>query len=329
MIGIVYHPDFNKYDLGLEHPLVGDKPGKTIELIKQKKLERKIDFFQPEKATEEDLIKAHTKKYIEIIKNLSKTGGMLSLDTPAPKGIFEIASLAAGGSKLCGKKVFEEYKIMMNPLGGFHHAGKNTSSGFCFFNDIAVTIEYLRFKHKITRFLVLDTDVHHGNGTQEIYNEDPSVLNISIHQDGKTLYPGTGKISDIGKNQGIGYSVNLPLPPGTGSKPYLNSFEELIPPLIEQFKPEVIIWQSGVDTHHSDPLADINLSYQTFYTISEHMKKYSEKTCEKLIVLFGGGYNSEASVKSYYNIICALLEIEEHEHEFDRSYLRKYHHKLI
>ncbi|MGF3554068.1 MAG: histone deacetylase family protein [Thermoplasmatota archaeon] len=306
--GITYHEDYNKYDLGAGHPLIGDKPRKTIEFLKEKSLMKEIKLFTPEKAKEEDLLRVHTKSYVDLVKELSKTGGMLAIDTPAPIGIFESASLAAGGTILGGEKLFEGFNCVINPLAGFHHAGKNRSSGFCFFNDIAIAIEYLREKQKLKKFLIVDVDVHHGNGTQEIYYDDKTVLNISFHQDGRTLYPGTGFINEIGGDNAKGFTVNLPLPPGTTGKSYIEAFKEIVPPLTKQFKPEIIVYQAGVDTHHSDPLADLLLTYQTYYDLAKHMIELSNITCKKLLVLLGGGYNSSTCIISYYNIICGLLD---------------------
>ncbi len=323
MIGITYHKDYDKYDLGLDNPLIGDKPKKTMEFFKTKNILKEIKTFIPEHAKYEDLIRAHDKKYVEKVKELSKTGGKLAGDTPAPKGIYEIASRSVGGSILGCKNLIGKYKIMCNPLGGFHHAGKDKSSGFCFFNDIAVSIEYLREKHNFKKFAVIDLDVHHGNGTQDIYIEDPNVLNISFHQDGRTLYPGTGRLKNIGKNKGKGYTVNLPLPRSTATASYLISFNQIVPPLIEQFEPEIIIYQSGVDTHYTDPLADLDLTYQAFYYLSEKIRKLSKKGCDNLLVLFGGGYNSHSSVISSYNIMCGLMNRKNFIKEEDsRSHFR-------
>lgn len=317
MHGIVYHEDYNKYDLGIEHPLVGDKPKRTMDLLKEKNMLKDVKEFLAEKATEKDILRAHSQEYVNKVKALSKTGGMLAADTPAPIGIFQTASIATGGTVLAGKKLFEKYTVMSNPLGGFHHAGRNSSSGFCFFNDIAVVIEYLREKNKIERFAVVDLDVHHGNGTQDICCRDPTVLNISFHQDGKTLYPGTGAVDFIGKEEGEGYTINLPLPPGTGTASYLTAFNDIVPPLLEQFKPEIIIYQSGVDTHHTDPLADLYLTYQAYFYLANSMLKLSKEMCNKLLVLFGGGYNSDSSIVSYYNVMCGLLELEHYAKEQD------------
>jgi acetoin utilization deacetylase AcuC-like enzyme len=305
--GIVYHEDFNKYDLGVGHPLIGDKPRKTLAFLKEKSIMTELKLFTPEKATEEDLLRVHTKAYVELVKELSRTGGMLAIDTPAPIGIYEHARLAAGGTILSGEKLFEDFNCMINPLAGFHHAGKNESSGFCFFNDIAIVIEYLREKHKIKKFLIVDVDVHHGNGTQEIYYDDPYVLNISFHQDGRTLYPGTGFINEIGGDNAKGFTVNLPLPPGTKGSSYLEAFKEIVPFLGKQFDPEIIIYQAGVDTHHTDPLADLLLTYQTYYHLAKQMIELSNSTCKKMLVLLGGGYNSSACINSYYNVLCGLL----------------------
>jgi len=315
MIAIVYHEDYNKYDLGVDHPLIGDKPRKTIEFFKEKSILNEITVFTPKMATEEDLLRVHLPGFVNRVKGLSQTGGMLALDTPAPKGIYEHARLATGGTILAGKKLFEGFQCTVNPLAGFHHASRGLSSGFCFFNDVAIVIEYLRDKFGLERFLIIDLDVHHANGTQEIYYDDPTVLNISFHQDGRTLYPGTGAIEKIGRNSGEGYTVNLPLPPGTESTSYLQAFDACIPTLTRQFNPEIIIYQSGVDTHHSDPLANLSLTYQIYYHLARRLAKLARSTCDKVLVLFGGGYNSSASVRSYYNIMCGLLGRKEYFQE--------------
>lgn len=313
----MYHEDYNKYDLGIDHPLIGDKPRRTIEFFTQHNIMKNVKMCTPKKATEKDLLRVHNPRFVDRIKHLSKIGGTLAGDTPAPKGIYDIARLVTGGTLHAGEKLFQGYHCMVNPLAGFHHASRSFSSGFCFFNDIAVTIEYLRNKYKIQRFLVIDLDVHHANGTQEIYYDDPTVLKISFHQDGRTLYPGTGSIEKIGKDSGEGFTVNLPLPPGTGSKSYINAFRKIVPLLTKQFNPEIIICQSGVDTHHSDPLANLCLTYQLYYHLAQNMMRLSSNTCNKLLVLFGGGYNSIASVTSYYNIMCGLIGRKEYIKEKD------------
>jgi len=317
VIKFYYHERYNEYDLGENHPLIGDKPRRTLNFLKKRKIDRYLEIKEPKPCEEKDLLRVHTREYIEKVRFLSRIGGYLSIDTPAPRGIFKVASLACGGSKEGGESLLKDSKISINPLGGFHHASRDASSGFCFFNDMAITIEYLRDRYRLKRFAVIDLDVHHANGTQDIYYKDPDVLLISFHQDGRTLYPGSGFIEEIGENEGKGYTMNLPFVPGSGNESYKRAFDEIVPDIVLQFKPDIIIYQSGVDTHHSDPLADILLTYHIYFYFAREIKKLSEKTCNKLLVLFGGGYNSDASVKSYYNIVCGLLGVEEIVREED------------
>jgi len=328
--GIVYHDDYNKYDLGVGHPLIGDKPRKTMAFLKEKSIMTELKLFTPQKVTEKDLLRVHTKEYVDLVKKLSITGGMIAKDTPAPIGIYEYASLAAGGTILSAKKLFRGFNCMINPLAGFHHASRNASSGFCFFNDIAITIEYIREKYNLKKFLVVDLDVHHSNGTQDIYYDDQTVLNISFHQDGRTLYPGTGKLDEIGGDNAKGYTINLPLPPGTSRDSYLDAFKEIIPSIATQFKPEIMIYQAGVDTHHSDPLANLLLTYQTYYHLANQIIGLSNNICKKLVVLLGGGYNSNACLISYYNVICGLLDKDQYiKEEETTDYNAEYIKNLI
>ena len=309
MLAVAYHDDYSKYNLGEAHPLLGDKPRKTLEFLREKNVE--MNIFEPEPVTYEALLAVHSKDFVEEIKNLSESGGMLAVDTPAPKGIYNTARTACGGTKIMGVKVMENFFCGVNLLGGFHHAGVDNASGFCFFNDIAVAVEFLRKKYDIKRFLVVDLDVHHCNGTQEIYYKDDSVLVVSMHQDGRTLYPGTGFIDEIGDDNGKGFNVNIPLPHGTGNEGYLYAFDEIIPGIAEQFRPEIIFYQSGVDTHHSDPLANLNLTFDVYHDLGKRMKDIATNTCKKLVVCLGGGYNLEQSVKSYYNIVSGILGLND------------------
>ena len=142
MYGIVYHDDYEKYDLGSNHPLVGDKPKKTLEYFKQKGLLKELKLFNAKKATEKDLLRVHGEYYIKKVKDLSKKGGFLSFDTPAPIGIYDVALIPTGGTILAGEKLFKGFTCMANPLAGFHHASENISSGFCFFNDVFCHVKF-------------------------------------------------------------------------------------------------------------------------------------------------------------------------------------------
>lgn len=310
MLSVAYHEKYSEYDLGEGHPFLKDKPKETLKFLKEKGIELKI--LTPEIVEEEIILKVHSKKYLERVKKLSKDGGFLSLDTPVKKGIYDIARLSVGGTILISE---EEDNYGVNLLGGFHHAGKNHSSGFCFLNDIAIAIEFLKERNKAKKFLVIDTDVHHGNGTQEIFYDRNDILKISIHQDGRTLYPGTGFINEIGEGIGRGYNINIPLPPLTCTKEYIFAFEEIVPKIAEQFSPEIIFWQSGVDTHHSDPLANLQLTLDAYYILGKKVKEITEKTAKKLVICLGGGYNPKICAKAYYNIISPFVNGGEEKEE--------------
>jgi acetoin utilization protein AcuC len=156
----------------------------------------------------------------------------------------------------------------------------------------------------------------------DIYFRDSTVLNISIHQDGKTLYPGTGSLKKIGAGKGEGYTVNLPLPPHTGSDAFIKAYDQIIPTLTHQFNPEIIIYQAGVDAHHSDPLADLDISVQTYYRLAKAIHSLSQQYSQKLLVLLGGGYNSESCISAYENVFHGLLHHEKCRVEKDPNHAK-------
>jgi acetoin utilization deacetylase AcuC-like enzyme len=311
--GIVYHEKYLQYNLGLGHPESPERLKKIMEVLK--KIMDKLESLRPSQASEEDLLRVHTKGYIEKIKKMSQVGGALTLDTPVPSEVYEIAKLSAGGAILAGKSVCEK-KVdnafaLIRPPG--HHAGKDFGGGFCFFNNIAIMIEYLRAKHGLKKFAILDWDVHHGNGTQEIFYTDPSVLYFSTHQ--SPLYPGTGMIDDIGEGKGKGYNVNVPLNPGTSGASFLYILKELFIPLTQEFKPDIICVSAGYDAYFNDPLASLNFTIKTYADATKLVKNIVEKVCDgRVVIALEGGYNLEAlshGVLATISILSGLNEVKE------------------
>ena len=188
-VAIIHHKKFIEHELGFGHPERPERLVATLELLRNIIDEKKIFLIEARSATEDDLVRVHTDEYVERVRRLSEIGGMIDLDTPAPKGSYERALMAAGGALLAGELVadgsYESSFALTRPPG--HHAGMNYGGGFCFFNNVAVMINYLKEKKGFKKFLILDWDVHHGNGTQDIFYRDPSVLYFSIHQ--MPLYP--------------------------------------------------------------------------------------------------------------------------------------------
>jgi acetoin utilization protein AcuC len=213
----------------------------------------RVRLIQPQPASKKDLLKVHDEKYVDLIFDLAEAHEPYDLETPVTPQILEAALLICGSAMVCGKAVMQKRSPRAISVGGgYHHAGKNYGGGFCLFNDVAVLTEYLRAEFRVKRFLILDYDVHFGNGTSDIYYRDPTVLYISLHQDPRTLYPGTGFTSQIGQAEGIGYNINVPLPPGTGDATYLYALNEIFVPLAEEFSPDIIIANGGSDSHFAD-----------------------------------------------------------------------------
>lgn len=179
------------------------------------------------------------------------------------------------------------------------------------FNDIAVLVEHLRDKYGLKRALILDYDVHFGNGTSDIYYSDSSVLYISLHQDPRTIYPGTGFVEQIGKGEGEGYNVNVPLPPGTGDQTYLYALKEIFVPLAEEFKPDLIAANGGSDPHFADTLGSLRLTVNGFFNLSQTIAHAAEKVCQnKLVLMPGSGYNPTVLPPCWYALTAGVVGYE-------------------
>jgi len=313
-VGIVYHEKFCQYDLGSDHPFRGDRFLNAIRLFEEQGLLRFPDVITltPEPVTKQDLLKVHDEDYVNLIFRLAETGEPYDIETPVSPQILEAAQLIVGGALEAGKAIYEGRVSRAVALGcGYHHAGRNYGGGFCLFNDIAVLVEYLRENHGLKRALILDYDVHFGNGTSDIYYSDPNILFISLHQDPRTIYPGTGFIEQIGKGAGEGYNVNVPLPPGTGDETYLQALREIFVPLAEEFKPEVIIANGGSDPHFADMLGNLGLTVGGFFNLSRIIVKVAERVCQgKLVLMPGSGYNPAVLPPCWYALTAGVVDLE-------------------
>jgi acetoin utilization protein AcuC len=179
------------------------------------------------------------------------------------------------------------------------------------FNDIAVMVEYLREKFGLKRVMIVDYDVHFGNGTSDIYYEDPNVLFISLHQDPKTIYPGTGFVEQIGRGAGEGHNVNVPLPPQTGDETYLYALKEIVVPLAEEFKPEMIVGNGGSDPHFADTLGNLGLTVQGFFKISRTIVATADRVCQgKVVLMPGSGYNPDVLPRCWYALAAGVVGLE-------------------
>lgn len=253
-----------------------------------------LDCRGAEPASWEDLRRVHPESYLAEFKRLSDAGGgELGRRTPFASGGFEIAALSAGLSMAAVEAVvtgeLENAYALSRPPG--HHCLPDFPNGFCLLANIAIAIEAAKANHGLGRVVVVDWDVHHGNGTEGIYYERDDVLTISLHQDGN--YPtDTGFVTDRGKGAGLGYNINVPLPAGTGHKAYLHAMDKIVRPAIDRFKPDLIIVACGYDAAVVDPLARMQATAETFAEMTLRMKDATAAHCDgKLVLVHEGGYS--------------------------------------
>jgi acetoin utilization deacetylase AcuC-like enzyme len=308
--GIVYHRKYLEHEQTPAHPERKERLAYTIDkLFKEGILSSEaIRLLEPFEATPEDILAVHTPRYIEFLRRRSIKGGVIDWDTNIPVGLFEIALLAAGGAIRAAKAVAEKEVdnsfAMVRPPG--HHAKSYLGAGFCYLNNIAIAVRWLQ--HRFNRVLILDLDAHHGDGTQEIFYSDESVLFISLHQ--MPLYPGTGYPHEVGRGEGEGYTINVPLPPGAGDECYMLVLNEIIKPVAREFQPEFIAISAGQDNHFTDPLASLALTARGYAEIMKEAVELSKLCNNRLFAVLEGGYSIKALPYINLGIIAAMAGMD-------------------
>lgn len=319
-IGYVWDPDFLKHDTGerayllpdgsaldaVEHPSNGRIARRTAQLIAGSGLEDQLQDVPVRPATLTELATFHTPTYIEQVRAICEQGGgMLDDQTRVTGGSFEAALLAAGGAieltdAVLDGRVRGGYGLMW-PIG--HHAMPDQGMGFCIFNNVVIAARHAQ-RRGVGRIAIVDWDVHHGNGTQTAFWDDPSVLFISLHQD--DWYPaGWGKLDDVGGDGARGSTANVPLPPGAGERAYALAFERVVLPTIRAFGPELIYISAGQDASLADPLGRMLLSMGSFRALAAQLRELADTLCDgRLIGLQEGGYSLS------YTPFCTLAVIE-------------------
>lgn len=316
LTAVVYSEDYRLHDTGT-HVETERRVQVIIEAIKENDLLDFEDIYQPEVAGEEDLLRVHSSDYVEYIQKFcEKGGGYLDFDTAASPQSYEIAKLSAGGAIKAAELVLNGYDSAYSigrPPG--HHATRNRAMGFCIFNNLAITLEYLRKLKKIKSFLIFDFDVHYGNGTADIFYEDPDVFYISIHQDPRTLFPGRGNIEEIGNEEGEGTNLNIPLLPGSNAHDYRYILEKILEPVAQSFDPEFYLVDVGFDGHKDDPLSSINLDDEFFRWIAMEMMDLAGS----LTLILEGGYDLNALSRSNVNLIHGLKNYKTIKEEYEKN----------
>lgn len=299
--GFVYHDRYLDHDTGAGHPERPDRLRSITTHLQQTELWNNLQHLPIVPASEDYVVQVHTPRHFNFVKQACKQSIKIldHGDTHVCEDSYDIALLAAGGvlaavdAVMSG--VLDTVFCAVRPPG--HHAESNMPMGFCLFNNVAIAARYAQQKYGAEKVVILDWDVHHGNGTQEIFYDDPSVFFVSLHQ--YPWYPGTGKRSEQGSGKGKGYTLNIPMPSGSGEKEYLNAFHNEILPLLEQYRPHLIIISAGFDAHRDDPLANINLTEKTFGDMTMMMRELADKHCKgRIISVLEGGYNLQALARS-------------------------------
>ena len=304
--GLITSDTYQNHDTGPGHP----EQIARVTVINEnfKKINNQNIIWKKPSLITDDIVKdTHDADYVDLVKKSFPSKGFSSLDgdTIISPGSKEATFDAAGSiiSAIDGvqNKEFKNAFCNIRPPG--HHCNQNKAAGFCILNNIAIGAKYLLKKHKYKKVAIIDFDVHHGNGTQDIFYENKNILFISTHQ--YPYYPGTGSEQEKGKFNNI---LNIPLPAGTSSEEYLNAFEHVLKKL-EEFKPEFILISAGFDAHKNDPLAQFNLNTEDYYTITLRLLKASKRFCDgKVVSILEGGYDLQALKDSTKRHVDALLE---------------------
>ncbi len=313
---------------GPNHPLKPERLRRTHELLEAYGLLRLdgVQVVAPRLAAEAELRLFHTPEYLRAVRALSTGEGGVNPtrynfgagDNPVFSGMYESEGLKVGSAVQAADLLLGgECDVAFSYSGGLHHGAPARASGFCVFNDAAVAIHHLL--QRVDRIAYVDIDVHHGDGVQDAFYESDRVLTISLHQDGRTLFPGTGFVHETGRGAGAGTSVNVPLPPGTDDESYVFAFEETVPALLERFRPEVVVTQLGVDTHRLDPLAALALTTHGHQTVFERLASLAPVW----LALGGGGYHLDVVPRSWALAFGVMID-HELPRELPQTYRQRY-----
>ena len=312
---VVWDEAFLAYDLGGQHPLDPVRLDLTMRLARSLGVLDGVAPLAPVVATEAQLLVAHSADYLHAVRAAPDARfpvghGLGTSDNPVFARMHEASALVAGGSVLAAEQISSgRVRRAVNIAGGLHHAMRDHAAGFCVYNDCVLAIRHL-LDRGATRVAYVDIDVHHGDGVQAAFVDDPRVLTISLHQHPDTLWPGTGRPGEIGKEPAAGCAVNVTLPPGTGDSGWLRAFHAVVPGLLRSFAPEVLVTQHGADTHAEDPLADLALSVDGQRAAHQALRALAEEVAGgRWLALGGGGYSLFRVVpRSWTHLLATVLD---------------------
>lgn len=322
-VALVYGDSLMKHHLSDEHPLQPIRVQLAVDLIRSTGLIEHCHLLPPRPATVDELELVHSPEYVDLVQRLSdpalrrmvpleeiEAAGFASADNPISDELHVGTSLVVGATLVAAQAVESGAALhAFSPSGGLHHAHRERASGFCTYNDAAIACAW--FKERGHRVAYIDVDVHHGDGVEGIFQGDPDVLTISLHESGQWLFPGTGFPQDCGVGAGKRSAANLPFVPFTWDEPWLEGFDRVVPTLLRRFKPTVIVTQDGCDTHYLDPLAHLAATTRIWPHVGRALHELAHELCEgRWLALGGGGYAIREVVPRAWTLLFA--EMVEH-----------------
>jgi acetoin utilization protein AcuC len=304
---LVYGPRSPSYDFGPGHPLTPRRFGPGIDLLREVGA---TPGLAPEPVVEEELMACHSAGFVGVVRGFSSdpfglpaAGIAEGGDVPPFRDMHEAGSMVAGGSLRAMEAILRgDVEHAFHPGGGLHHAMRDRASGFCIYNDVALAVA--RARRDGLRVLYLDLDVHHGDGVQALFWDDPGVMTVSFHETGRYLFPGTGFADEIGAGVAAGTSVNVPLEPGTGEGPWLDAVRLLVPSLAATFRPDIVVSQHGADSHAFDPLAHLRVTTTAMGTAARIVDAVAHRSAGgRWLATGGGGYDAYRVVPRSWSLV--------------------------
>lgn len=324
-----YTTDFALYNFGDNHPFSPQRQLATDSLIRHLGLIHPDEIRSKIEPVSHDVLElVHAPSYINIVEKASRTGvspnplaGLSTGDTPAFVKMHRAAAIRVAATVEAVKAVADgQCQHAVNIGGGLHHALRAKAAGFCVYNDAAVAIAYAR-QHFNWRVAYIDIDAHHGDGVQWSFYDNPNVLTVSIHETGRTLFPGTGDITELGSGAGYGMSINIPLEPGTRDESWWACFERIVPTVVRAFQPDVIISQHGVDAHYLDPLSHLEVTTASLNAAARLIHDLAHELCDgRWIALGGGGYATYQVVPRAWAALWAIASHREIPRDIPESW---------
>ncbi len=309
--GFVYHERFLDHLTGPGHPERPERVRAVAAHMQKTGLWKDLQHLLIDRAEEDWILGVHTPEHLKFVRDACRNGANVldQGDTHVSRESYDVALLAAGGVVAAVDAVMNGVLAnafcAVRPPG--HHAESGTAMGFCLFNNVAVAARHAQKTFGIGRIAIVDWDVHHGNGTQQIFYEDKSVFFASLHQ--YPFYPGTGSRSERGAGMGIDTTLNIPMRAGAGESDYVDAFTTEILPALEAYRPELLLISAGFDAHKDDPLANINLTEASFAKLTSMIMESADKLCGgKIVSVLEGGYNLEALARSVEAHVRVLME---------------------